>query len=42
MPSLANGANLANKELIYLGVSGDGFRIYRNGQFAHVVHSPEI
>ncbi|HNM33022.1 MAG TPA: 2-oxoacid:ferredoxin oxidoreductase subunit beta [Chitinophagales bacterium] len=38
MPSLATGANLANKELIYLGVSGDGDSASIGmGQFAHVI-----
>ena len=38
MPSVATGANLANKELIYIGVSGDGDTASIGlGQFAHVV-----
>ena len=38
MPSIATGANLANKELIYLGVSGDGDSASIGmGQFVHVV-----
>ncbi len=38
MPSVATGANLANKELIYLGVSGDGDTASIGmGQFVHVV-----
>src|SRR6204780_910698 len=36
MPSFAPGANLANRELIYLGVSGDGDSASIGlGQFAH-------
>ena len=36
MPSLATGANLANRDLIYLGVSGDGDSASIGlGQFAH-------
>ena len=27
MPSVLTGANLANRDLVYLGVSGDGFRV---------------
>ena len=38
MPSVATGANLANRDLIYLGVSGDGDSASIGlGQFAHVV-----
>src|SRR5882762_7232346 len=38
MPSLLTGANLANKDLIYLGVSGDGDSASIGlGQFAHAV-----
>ena len=38
MPSVATGANLANKDLIYIGVSGDGDTASIGmGQFAHVV-----
>jgi 2-oxoglutarate ferredoxin oxidoreductase subunit beta len=38
MPSVATGANLANKELIYFGVSGDGDSASIGmGQFVHVV-----
>src|SRR5437868_835337 len=38
MPSVLTGANLANKELIYLGVSGDGDSASIGlGQFAHVM-----
>ncbi len=38
MPSVATGANLANRELIYIGVSGDGDTASIGmGQFAHVV-----
>ena len=38
MPSVATGANLANRELLYLGVSGDGDSASIGlGQFAHVM-----
>ena len=38
MPSIATGANLANKELIYLGISGDGDTASIGmGQFIHVI-----
>ena len=38
MPSVATGANAANRELIYFGVSGDGDSASIGmGQFAHVV-----
>ncbi len=38
MPSVATGANMANRNLIYLGVSGDGDTASIGmGQFAHVV-----
>src|SRR5215213_5309016 len=38
MPSVATGANLANRELIYLGVSGDGDSASIGlGQFAHAL-----
>lgn len=38
MPSVATGANLANKDLLYLGVSGDGDTASIGmGQFAHVI-----
>ncbi len=38
MPSVATGANLANRELIYIGVSGDGDSASIGlGQFAHAV-----
>jgi 2-oxoglutarate ferredoxin oxidoreductase subunit beta len=38
MPSVATGANLANKDLVYVGVSGDGDTASIGlGQFAHVV-----
>jgi 2-oxoglutarate ferredoxin oxidoreductase subunit beta len=38
MPSVATGANLANKDLIYFGVSGDGDSASIGmGQFVHVV-----
>src|SRR6266567_606606 len=36
MPSVATGANLANRDLVYLGVSGDGDSASIGlGQFAH-------
>ncbi len=38
MPSVATGANLANRDLIYLGISGDGDTASIGmGQFVHVV-----
>jgi 2-oxoglutarate ferredoxin oxidoreductase subunit beta len=38
MPSVATGANLANKDLVYFGVSGDGDTASIGmGQFVHVV-----
>jgi 2-oxoglutarate ferredoxin oxidoreductase subunit beta len=38
MPSVATGANLANKDLIYLGISGDGDTASIGmGQFVHVI-----
>jgi 2-oxoglutarate/2-oxoacid ferredoxin oxidoreductase subunit beta len=38
MPSVLTGANLANRELIYLGVSGDGDSASIGfGQFAHLI-----
>jgi 2-oxoglutarate ferredoxin oxidoreductase subunit beta len=38
MPSVATGANLANRELIYLGISGDGDSASIGlGQFAHLM-----
>jgi len=38
MPSVTTGANLANRDLIYIGVSGDGDTASIGlGQFAHVV-----
>ena len=38
MPSVLTGANLANKELVYLGVSGDGDSASIGlGQFAHSI-----
>lgn len=38
MPSVATGANLANRDLIYLGVSGDGDTASIGlGQFCHVL-----
>ncbi len=38
MPSVATGANLANRDLKYLGVSGDGDSASIGmGQFAHVI-----
>ena len=36
MPSVATGANLANRDLLYMGVSGDGDSVSIGiGQFAH-------
>ena len=38
MPSVLTGANLANRELLYLGISGDGDSASIGlGQFAHVM-----
>ncbi len=38
MPSVTTGANMANKDLLYVGVSGDGDTASIGmGQFAHVV-----
>jgi len=38
MPSIATGANLANRELVYVGVSGDGDTASIGlGQFCHAV-----
>ncbi|MCO6495486.1 MAG: 2-oxoacid:ferredoxin oxidoreductase subunit beta [Bacteroidetes bacterium] len=38
MPAVATGANLANKELLYIGVSGDGDSASIGmGQFVHVI-----
>ncbi len=38
MPSVTTGANLANKDLIYMGVSGDGDSASIGmGQFVHVI-----
>src|SRR5574342_574455 len=38
MPSVLTGANLANRDLIYIGVSGDGYSASIGlGQFAHVM-----
>lgn len=38
MPSIATGANMANKDLVYLGVSGDGDTASIGaGQFIHVI-----
>src|SRR3977135_3765360 len=38
MPSVLTGANLANRDLIYLGVSGDGDSASIGfGQFAHAL-----
>src|SRR5882724_4974438 len=38
MPSVLTGANLANRDLIYLGVSGDGDSASIGlGQFAHIL-----
>lgn len=37
MPLIATGANLANRDLLYIGVSGDGDTASIGmGQFAHV------
>src|SRR5947208_8373367 len=42
MPSVLTGANLANRELIYLGVSGDGDSASIGlGQFAHALRRTE-
>ncbi len=38
MPSIATGANMANRDLLYIGVSGDGDTASIGmGQFAHVL-----
>ena len=38
MPSVATGANMANRDLVYLGVSGDGDSASIGlGQFVHVI-----
>lgn len=38
MPAVATGANLANKDLLYIGVSGDGDTASIGmGQFAHII-----
>ena len=38
MPSLATGANMANRDLLYIGVSGDGDTASIGmGQFVHVI-----
>ena len=38
MPSIATGANMANRDLVYLGVSGDGDTASIGmGQFIHAV-----
>lgn len=38
MPSIATGANMANRDLVYLGVSGDGDTASIGmGQFVHVI-----
>ncbi len=38
MPSIATGANMANRDLVYLGVSGDGDTASIGlGQFTHVI-----
>jgi 2-oxoglutarate ferredoxin oxidoreductase subunit beta len=38
MPSIATGANLANRDLLYLGISGDGDSASIGmGQFVHVI-----
>ena len=40
MPSVLTGANLANKELLYLGISGDGDSASIGlGQFVHCIRS---
>ena len=43
MPSVLTGASLANRDLIYLGVSGDGDSASIGfGQFAHSIRRGEI
>ena len=38
MPSVATGANMANRDLLYIGVSGDGDTASIGmGQFVHVI-----
>ncbi|EKD34445.1 MAG: 2-oxoglutarate ferredoxin oxidoreductase subunit beta, partial [uncultured bacterium] len=38
MPSVATGANMANRELLYIGISGDGDTASIGmGQFAHAL-----
>lgn len=38
MPSIATGANMANRDLVYIGVSGDGDTASIGmGQFAHII-----
>ena len=38
MPSVATGANMANRDLIYFGVSGDGDTASIGmGQFVHAI-----
>jgi len=38
MPSVATGANLANRDLIYIGVSGDGDTASIGlGQYCHAI-----
>src|SRR5690606_36820212 len=38
MPSVTTGANAANKDLLYIGISGDGDSLSIGmGQFAHVI-----
>ena len=38
MPSVATGANAANRDLTYIGISGDGDSLSIGmGQFAHVI-----
>ncbi|RLA13772.1 MAG: 2-oxoacid:ferredoxin oxidoreductase subunit beta, partial [Gammaproteobacteria bacterium] len=38
MPSVVTGANIANKDLVYIGVSGDGDTASIGfGQFSHIV-----
>src|ERR1700687_1176833 len=47
MPSVTTGANIANRDLVYIGVSGDGDTASIGlGQFCHAVrrrgHTPHI
>ncbi|MGH7678344.1 MAG: thiamine pyrophosphate-dependent enzyme, partial [Gemmatimonadaceae bacterium] len=38
MPSIATGANAANKDLVYIGISGDGDSLSIGlGQFCHAI-----